>query len=69
MPHLPHDGDGLRGEEARVANIIIDNGVKDLLLVFTREGRLQRKERFENEAMIAVRKLQREMQLPLSSGH
>lgn len=35
---LPHDRDGLRGEEPRVAHVVIDDRVKHLLLIVTREG-------------------------------
>lgn len=39
----PHDGDGLCGEESWVADLIIHDAVKHLLLIVTREGRLAEK--------------------------
>lgn len=37
----PHDGYGLEGEEARIADFVVDDAVKHLLFVITREWRLQ----------------------------
>lgn len=41
---LSHDGDGFRGEEPRIPDIVIDYGVKHLLLIFPRERRLKERE-------------------------
>ena len=35
--HPPHDGDGLGGEEARVAHLVVDDAVEHLLLIVTGE--------------------------------
>ncbi len=40
--HPPHDGDGLGWEEPWVADFIVDDAVKHLLLIITGEGRLKR---------------------------
>lgn len=40
--HPPHDGDGLGRKKPRVADLIVDDAVKHLLLIVTGEGRLKR---------------------------
>jgi len=41
MAYPSHDGDGLGGEEAWVFHLLIHDAVKHLLLIITRERRLQ----------------------------
>lgn len=47
--HPPHDGDGLCGEEPRVADFIVHNAVKHFLLVVPGEGGLKQKCRDEKD--------------------
>lgn len=39
--HPPHDGDGFSGQEAGVADFVVNDAVKHLLLVVAGEGRLE----------------------------
>lgn len=45
--HPPHDGDGLRGEEPRVAYLVVHDAVKHLLFIITGKRRLQGTTHFE----------------------
>lgn len=40
VTHPPHDGDGLGGEEPRVAHLVVHDAVKNLLFVIAGKRRL-----------------------------